>query len=196
MTNTIKIMIGAGIAGLVMLLLLGVNGGDKLGAVYEITEKTFAGGIDIVGDGAIEVDGTDVISASGSMVAPITRTVYDPAGDVTLTTAHSGAIIAMATAGQDVTLPAASAAIGAHYTFVVTAAVGTTNMTIVADPADTFEGSLIVAGAVVTCDAGDLLTFVIDGENIGDYVEVYSDGTSWLVGDSGVLTASKLTCSG
>lgn len=102
----------------------------------------------------------------------------------------------MGTAGVDVTLPAATASAGVGYKFVVSAAVATTDMTIVGAAADLIEGTLIVAGAVVDCDASDIITFVVDGENIGDYVEVYSDGTKWMIGDSGALTTSKLTCSG
>lgn len=188
MTETIK-SIGSGIlAGLVVLLGSMVLSSEQagIGGIYENVIQEFSEGISV--DEVTVIDGDRYLNA---------RTpVYAPGADATLTLAQSGSIIAMNTAGQDITLPPASEAIGANYNFVVTAAVATTNMTIVADPADTFEGSLIVAGAVVTCDAGDVLTFVIDGENIGDYVEVYSDGTSWLVGDSGVLTAAKLTCSG
>lgn len=151
----------------------------------------------------LRVNGTSIISSSGGVSATTgafsgavtaLRSVVAPAGDATLTAAQSGSIVKMNTAGQDVTLPTATA--GLHYRFVVTAAVATTNMTIVAAPADTIEGTLIVAGAVVDCDAADIITFVIDGENIGDFVDLYSDGTSWLIGESGTLTASKMTCSG
>lgn len=38
------------------------------------------------------------------------------------------------------------------------------------------------------------ITFVADGENIGDYIEVYGNGTDWLIGSSGALTSSKMTC--
>jgi len=173
----------------------------SLGSEIHFTQDDFKAGI--------KVDGTEIINSAGEFVGAIAGStgtfsgavtalanVLAPAGDATLTAAQSGSIVKMNTAGQDITLPTASASVGAVYRFVVTAAVATTNMTIVAAPADTIEGTLIVAGAVVDCDAADIITFVIDGENIGDFVELYTDGTSWLIGDSGVLTASKMTCSG
>lgn len=92
-------------------------------------------------------------------------------------------------------LPATSSASGLTYRFVVGGAL-TGDLVIKSNGgANVIEGTLIVAGAVVDCDAEDTITFVSDGENIGDYVELYSDGTYWYIGDSGALTASKLTCS-
>lgn len=139
-----------------------------------------------------------VVTGSASISGALTSllSVVAPAGDATLTNAQSGSLFKMNTAGEDLTLPAVATASGVHYRFAVTGAVATTNMTIVSAEGDNIEGSLIVAGAVVDCDANDVITFVIDGENIGDFVELYSDGTSWLIGASGGLTASKMTCSG
>lgn len=182
----ISFLKGAGlvIVGVVVALLLnGVNSSSELGAVYNNVQQHFSGGLTAT---------TGAFSSTLTALAP----VYAPGGDVTLTAAQSGSIVAMNTAGQDVTLPPASESVGAYYRFVVTGAVATTNMTIVSDPADVINGTLIVAGAVVDCDATDALNFVIDGENVGDYVELYTDGTSWLIGDSGVLTSAKLTCTG
>lgn len=175
----------------------------NLGGVYNQVVQEFSEGITV--DGTTVIDGTGMVTSSatsGSNLgvvgdgAYLTRPVIAPAADTTLTVAQSGAIVQMAVAGLDVTLPAATASAGVGYKFVVSAAVATTNMTIVGDAADLIEGTLIVAGAVVDCDATDIITFVIDGENIGDYVELYSDGTKWMIGDSGVLTAAKMTCSG
>jgi hypothetical protein len=77
---------------------------------------------------------------------------------------------------------------------VVKAAFATTNYVIDSAEGDNIEGTLIVAGAVVDCNAVDQIDFVNDGENLGDYVEIRSDGTKWFIGDSGVLTGSKMTC--
>lgn len=194
--KTFKIILGSLIALVVLLALIGSKQ-PEVGGSFNPVVVDFAEGI--------SVDGELVIGGDGVVVAPLgevgaganlTRPVLTPTADTTLTVAQTGAIVQMGTAGLDVTLPAATASAGVEYRFVVSQAVATTNMTIVGAPADIIEGSLIVAGAVVDCDASDLLTFVIDGENIGDYVELYSDGTKWMIGDSGVLTASKLTCTG
>jgi len=57
------------------------------------------------------------------------------------------------------------------------------------------EGSMIVAGAVVDVDAADQINFVATAENIGDFVEVFSDGTYWHVFGN-ALTAGALTATG
>lgn len=193
------------------LYFIGSKASMPTGGTFNPVKVDFAEGISV--DGTTRISGTGAFTAAGLTTttlttsstanlgvvgagAYVTRPVLAPAADTTLTVAQSGAIVQMAVAGLDVTLPTPTTSAGVGYRFVVSAAVATTDMTIVAGTADTLEGTLIVAGAVVDCDAGDLLTFVIDGENIGDYVDVYSDGTKWMVGDSGVLTAGKLTCSG
>ena len=111
----------------------------------------------------------------------------------TVTAALTGTTYVFTTTTEFV-LPATSTAAGLYYKFVVGGAI-TSNVTIrTYDLSNNIEGTLIVAGAVLDCDAEDVITFVADGENIGDYVELYSDGTYWYIGDSGALTASKLTC--
>jgi len=97
-----------------------------------------------------------------------------------------------AASGTTVTLPAAKD--GGFLRFVINTAFDTANVIIDSAEGDNIEGALIVAGAVVDCDAEDQLNFVNDGENLGDFVELVSDGTSWYIGASGALTASKLTC--
>jgi hypothetical protein len=44
----------------------------------------------------------------------------------------------------------------------------------------------------VDADARDVITFVATAENIGDFVEVWSDGTSWFVFGN-ALTAGGIT---
>lgn len=202
MTKIQKIVLGIVAVITVMLLFTVASQSKNLGGVYSQVTNDFADGI--------SVDGTVVIDGSGNVDAPITTTsastigsdanglnsfreVLTPSADVTLTASQSGTIVNMGVAGLDVTLPSLATSEGAYFRFVVSAAVATTDMTIISE-ADKMEGTLIVAGAVVDCDAENLLTFVIDGENVGDYVDLYSNGTNWFIGDSGVLTAAKLTC--
>lgn len=169
---------------------------QNLGGLIHTLQEDFTQGIKVGGVEFVTKDRIMYPALLGTSSAGLNyyANVVTPTADVTLTAAQTGSIVKMAVAGLDVTLPAPTA--GLNYRFVVTAAVATTNMTVVAGTADTIEGTLIVAGAVVDCDAADVLNFVIDGENIGDYVDLYSDGTSWLIGSSGVLTAAKLTCTG
>lgn len=115
----------------------------------------------------------------------------------TLTIMDASTIYSLASStGFNITLPAVGLSKGVSFKFVIGAAFATADYTINTREGDNLEGSVIVAGAVVDCNAADVLTFVNDGENIGDFVEVFSDGVKWFVGQSGALTASKLTCSG
>lgn len=112
--------------------------------------------------------------------------------DTTLRLEDSGKTYLLSASGTTFTLPAVTA--GANFKFVVNGALDSANVVIDSAEGDNIEGTLIVAGAVVDCAAEDQINFVTDGENIGDYVELYSDGSQWLIGDSGVLTSGKMTC--
>lgn len=111
----------------------------------------------------------------------------------TLQLADSGTTYSLSASGTTWTLPAVTQA-GVNFRFVVGGALDTANVVIDSAEGDNIEGTLIVAGAVVDCAAEDQINFVVDGENVGDYVEVMSNGTNWLIGDSGALTSAKLTC--
>lgn len=112
----------------------------------------------------------------------------------TITVAESGKTFYLSGATSTQTLPATSTAAGTVYRFFVGGSV-TGDITIVtSDGSNAIEGTLIVAGAVVDCDAEDTITIVSDGENVGDFVELRSNGTKWFIGASGALTGSKMTC--
>lgn len=156
------------------------------GGVVEFQKKSFTEGAYFGTGREFEVD------RSGT-VTYLERTETVSAAK-TLTAKESGKTIFISGTGAAYTLPAVTNT-GAVYRFYVSAAFAT-NAVITSAEGDNIEGSIIVAGAVVTCDAADVITFVADGENIGDFVEVRSDGTNWLIGASGTLTASKMTCTG
>lgn len=113
----------------------------------------------------------------------------------TLVASESGTTYLISASGTTITLPAVGNK-GAKFKFVINGAVDSGNVLVTSAEGDNVEGSVIVAGAVVDCDAADVLTFVTDGENIGDYVEIISTGSYWVPLSSGALTGSKLTCSG
>lgn len=154
-------------------------------------------------DGTLNVDGAVTITGAAT-AASLTTTgaisglqsvskITTAVASTTLATTDSGKNYILTTTTEFV-LPATSTASGVYYRFTIGGAI-TSNVTIrTSDLGDNIEGTLIVAGAVVDCAAEDTITFVADGENIGDYVELYSDGTYWYIGDSGALTTSKLTC--
>lgn len=145
--------------------------------------------------GGITVTGASTIGSASNGLKMFRPKVLST-GDTTLTVATSGTTYLTATAGVDWTLPAVALSNGAFYRFRISGAFATTSVTIVSAEGDNIEGSLIVAGAVVDCSANDVITFVNDGEDIGDYVDLSSDGTNWYIDSSNGLTASKLTCSG
>ena len=160
-----------------------------------------------VDDAAIEDDltvsgdstlaGLTVSGVSTLATTTLKEPVVTLTGTTTLTTAQSGSTFYLdMTDGSAITLPVATSAAGVIYKFVVADNFATSDITITSAEGDNIEGTLIVAGAVVDCDASDVITFVDDGENIGDYVELRSNGSKWFIGGSGALTGSKLTCSG
>ena len=123
-----------------------------------------------------------------------TGSVVTPTAVTTLTSADNGKTYMLnAAAGFAITLPAHVA--GLQFRFITGAAFATTNFTIVAADVDTMEGSLIVAGAVVTVDAADQINFVATAENIGDFVTVFSDGATWHVFGN-ALTTGAITATG
>lgn len=140
--------------------------------------------------------GDMLLSGSSNSKLGITSVVASSTATVTttLTTTLSGEIYTIAGTTSTFILPATSTASGSFYRFVVGGAMTGDATIVTSDGGNNIEGSLIVAGAVVDCNAEDTLTFVADGENIGDFVELYSDGTYWYIGASGALTGSKLTC--
>jgi hypothetical protein len=128
-----------------------------------------------------------------TVIAPGSSTVGH--GTTTLTVDESGTNYLLSATGTTIILPDV-AYTGANYRFTINGAAGVNNFIINPAGTDEIQGTLIVAGAVVDCRDETALNFVVDGEQIGDYVEVMSDGTQWLIVDSGVLTGSKLTCTG
>lgn len=147
-----------------------------------------------------KVDGTEIFDSSRNLTAntvltkELTTAIAQTGASstVTLTVADSGTTYLLSATGTRVTLPAVTD--GINFKFIINGAAANSNFIIDSAEGDNIEGTLIVAGAVVDCAAEDQINFVTDGENIGDYVELISDGSQWLIGDSGVLTSAKMTC--
>ena len=186
--------------------LVGIGGGEaSLGAITsqspsfvdndEYTEfnDIFADDIETVDDVFVGDDLTvtgDIISTD--KVSRVTATTD------TLTLAESGTTfyfdLASPTAGSVITLPTVTTSLGISYRFVVASAFSTANIIVDSADGDNIEGSLIVAGAVVDCNAVDQVNFVNSAENLGDYIEIRSDGEVWFLGDSGALSSGAITC--
>lgn len=113
----------------------------------------------------------------------------------TLVVADSGTTYLLSASGTTITLPIASTT-GVTFRFQINGAATSSNFMINSKYGDNIEGSMTVAGVVSDCDAADTITFDTGFENIGDFVEIMSDGTYWLIGESSTLTAGALACSG
>lgn len=111
----------------------------------------------------------------------------------TLALAESGKTSYLGGGTATTTLPAVASSDGAIYRFVVGAAV-TGNIQIASAEGSNIEGSLMVAGAIVDCDNEGRIIVVADGENLGDYVELRSNGTNWYISSSLASTSAKMTC--
>ena len=107
------------------------------------------------------------------------RLTYTPTVAVTLTKEQSGyEILLNAAAGFAITLPAVAA--GLNYRITVAAAFATTNFTVITPAlADLIQGGATVAGADVPAADEDTISFVATAELKGDFVDLWSDGTSW-----------------
>lgn len=107
--------------------------------------------------------------------------------DTTLTASDSGKTIVLSNAtGEDIVLP--SVAEGLKYKFIVGLAFATSAWT-VTSATKVIQGTVLVNGASVLGANEDIITFAHAAENVGDWVEVESDGTNWYV--SGVGSAAS-----
>lgn len=153
------------------------NGGDELGAVagpYYYGDFTVGGQLGYRAK-IYEIDQTGATSS------------------VTLSINDSGATVMMTGSSTQITLPAVSQT-GATFRFQISGASTGYNWIIYSAEGDNINGTLSVNNADVACSGEDQLNFVVDGETIGDFVELISDGSQWLITGSDVETAAKLTC--
>jgi len=175
---------------------LGIKANATKFTNVEVTGELQTSDLTVTDDVAITDDisvGGD-LDITGALTTKFSKTAITTAiATTTLTTAMSGKTFVFTTSTTFV-LPATSTASGVYYKFVVGGAITSNVIVRTSDLGNNIEGTLLVAGAVVDCAAEDTITFVADGENIGDFFEIFSDGTYWYIGASGALTSSKLTC--
>lgn len=116
---------------------------------------------------------------------PQNFTVEDITGARTLTRADNGKnFLLKAAAGAAVTLPALER--GLRFRFTVGLAFITTNWVVAeADAAAVIEGIIVVNGASIAASNEKQVNFVATAELLGDYVEMWCDGTSWFVSGIG-----------
>lgn len=136
---------------------------------------------------------TGATTLSGSLIASSTNIASTLT--TTLTVSDSGKTFYIGGTTSTVILPATSSlTVGTNFRFVVGSALSVSSTIVTVTGANEIEGTLIVAGAVVDCDAEDTITLGASVENIGDYLVLTWSGTYWMLGDSGALTATALAC--
>jgi hypothetical protein len=140
-----------------------------------------------------EVRGTTLTITGAATYEKSLSTISTRVASTTLSIADTGKTFIL-TSTTEFVLPATSTSAGVHYKFVIGADTTVSSTIRTLDSSNGIEGTLIVAGAVVDCAAEDLITFGAGVENIGDYVELWSNGTYWFIGDSGALTATAIAC--
>ena len=91
-------------------------------------------------------------------------------------------------AGFTITLPAATQ--GWSCKFTIGTVFATTAYVFTAETAGTFQGCILEVGAVQDVAAGDTITLAADKENVGDFIEFWSDGTSIFTFGNFLVAAS------
>jgi len=154
-------------------------------------------------EGGLEADSTSYFDGTtnfnGALVVTSTFNYRDTqsalTGTTTLAATDSGETFLISGGLSTWTLPATSSLqAGTKFMFRVGGDLTVTSTIAVAGGWNGIEGALIVAGAVVDCDAEDTLNIGSELTDIGDYVELIWSGTNWLIGDSGFVTAASITC--
>lgn len=218
MTNFWKFVSGAAlIIGIVALIVSGSSGNGTLAGITNYDQVDAADGFSV--DETIVIDGTGnvdapITSTTGTFSSTLAVTGASTltgavtggstisggillaasttsAADV-LTVAQSGQVIVIQTTGAAYTLPAVTNA-GANYKFIVGQAFST-NAVVTSAEGDNIEGGLTVNSLAVPCVGEDAINFIAASEELGDWVEVMSDGTSWHIVGSDVVTTVSMTC--
>lgn len=115
----------------------------------------------------------------GPLTGGITLPVVELAAATTLTAAQSGSIVAFTgIVGYAVTLP--SPAAGLSYLFVVQDLFGTTDWVITSAAANMY-GTVMELSTVQAVAGATTINLELAADTIGDYIELFSDGTNWYV---------------
>lgn len=164
--------------------------------VYDYVNGFYVSGSQIFDSNAnATLPGTLTVTGSVTIASTVNSRVSTEAltASNTILAAEAGKTFFLSGATSTQTLPTSTPA-GQKYTFYVGGSMSGNVTVVTSDAGNVIDGTLLVAGAVVDCDAEDTITFVADGENVGDFFSLISTGSGWLLGESGALTASKLTC--
>ena len=112
---------------------------------------------------------------------------------VTLTAADNGKTVLLADADSgDVTLPAVTTtgfSVRVLCAFAITA-----SSAVISAEGDNITGTLVVNGTTVLSEVEDQVNFILNLAEVGDYIDIVSDGTQWIMngigGAAGSITAT------
>lgn len=176
---------GIGILAIVIVVIALVMGGNDVASLGSESVTTISNPHTF----------TNAITHSG-LTTMSGGVVYDTGAitaTTTLTSASDNVQMLPASANMStITLPAATD--GLRFDFLVTGALTGSSVVIDSAEGDNIEGILMVNDADVVCAGEDQLNIVTDGEVVGDYVKLVSDGSSWYIIGSDIDAAGKMTC--
>ncbi len=165
-----------------------IDGSGNVNAPITSSTGTFSSTLSVTGATTL----TGAVTLGSTITGGILQSASTTAAAQTLTAAQSGRTLIIQTTGAAYTLPAVTNA-GANYKFIVGQAFST-NAVITSAEGDNIEGGLTVNSLAVPCVGEDFITFVAASEELGDWVEVMSDGTNWHIVGSDVVTTVSMTC--
>ena len=172
--------------GVVNIVATGLTTGDAL--KIDLTEGTLTTGkyINCFDD----TGGTSVFSVGENGVILFSDFSEVVTEANVITAAESGTVFFLNSATEFAsTLPAVQA--GLHFTFIITAAPSGANYTVVTNGgADVIQGQAVVNGSAVPAVNEDSINFVSAAAAVGDYVELWCDGTNWYVAGQGVAAGA------
>lgn len=202
--NAATSKLGLGTTSPDCMLHVGVNVPDT--GCSGVDDVFISGTLEVDGatdlDGAITIAGNSALAGNlvvtGTTALSATTTIIEAANgiewaDNTLTVAESGTTFYMGTStGFTYTLPPATN--GVWFKFVVAATFTTTNYVIDSAEGSNIDGSLMVVSTIVECDAEDQINFVHSAENIGDWIEIRSNGANWFITGGQGQDSGAITC--
>lgn len=129
--------------------------------------------------GPVESAAGFIGDVTGDITGGSTAPVVSLSAATTLTAAQSGSIVALTgIVGFAVTLP--SPAAGLNYLFVVQDLFGTTDWVITSAAADMYGTVMELSTAQLVAGA-TTINLELATDTIGDWIELFSDGTNWYV---------------
>jgi hypothetical protein len=163
----------------------------KIDYADDVMDVNVASGAVTIGGAPVSITGSlaPTITLTGQLMKSEVHTVTD-----TLTQADCGKVhfLSHASTAIILTLPAPIA--GCEMKFVTALAFSDQHEIRTPSAGNIIYGTLQVNAADVVCTVEDSIEFADTAETVGDFMELISDGTAWLIQDSIADTAAAIAC--